>query len=249
MVSKQHILLAALAILASFFIGRSGIDLSPAAILGNPSPTPSIYIEEDGTVLVTAVVDGDTIEIEGGQRVRLIGVNTPETVDPRRAVQCFGKEASAYTKSLIEGKRVRLEKDVSEVDKYGRLLRYVYLPDGTFINLKLVQGGYAQASAYPPDTAHKDAFQTAQTEAKEAQRGLWGSCQSSSTSSSPQTSAAAQNDGACTIKGNISSGGKIYHLPGCTYYEKTVITESAGERWFCSESEAQSAGWRRAANC
>lgn len=138
--------------------------------LGSSSPAPS------GFVVVTRVVDGDTIVIEGDRKVRLIGVNTPETVDPRRPVQCFGHEASNFTKSLLEGHAVKLEKDISETDKYGRLLRYVYSDDGTFVNLALVQGGYAQVNTYPPDVAHTKEFQAAQADAKAAKRGLWGSC-------------------------------------------------------------------------
>src|SRR3990167_3408922 len=83
--------------------------------------------QQTNTVLVTRVIDGDTIEIEGGQKVRYIGIDTPETVDPRKPVQCFGVEASNKNKELVSGKRDRLEKDVSETDKYGRLLRYIYI--------------------------------------------------------------------------------------------------------------------------
>src|SRR3989344_6996325 len=92
-------------------------------------------------IKVTRVIDGDTIEIEGGQKVRYIGIDTPETVDPRSLPQCFGKEAASKNRELVEGKKVRLEKDILDKDKYGRLLRYVYLPDsnsGIFINDYLV---------------------------------------------------------------------------------------------------------------
>ena len=82
---------------------------------------------------VIRVVDGDTIEIEGGQKVRYIGIDTPETVDPSRPVGCYGKEASDKNKELVEGKIVRLEKDISETDRYGRLLRYIYVGD-IFVN-------------------------------------------------------------------------------------------------------------------
>ena len=111
-------------------------DSRPATPADTPesssSPAPS------GFVRVTRVVDGDTIVVEGNLKVRFIGVNTPETVDPRRPVQCFGHEASDFNKSLLEGKVVRLVKDISDTDKYGRLLRYVYMEDGTFVNLALV---------------------------------------------------------------------------------------------------------------
>ncbi len=139
-------------------------------LTATPRPAPN------GMVRIAKVIDGDTIELEGGARVRFIGINTPETVDPRRPVECFGKEASDYAKTLLNDGIVRLEKDISDTDKYGRLLRYVYLPDGTFVNLKLVEDGYAYASAYPPDIAHTKEFSAAQTAARLATRGLWASC-------------------------------------------------------------------------
>ncbi len=127
------------------------------------------------TYLVTKVIDGDTIEIEGGQKLRYIGVDTPETVDPRRAVGCFGKEASNKNKELVLNKQVRLEKDVSETDKYGRLLRYVYVGD-IFVNKYLVEEGFAKASSYPPDIKFQEIFKTAQTFAINNSKGLWGAC-------------------------------------------------------------------------
>ena len=132
----------------------------------------------DGFTYITVkrVVDGDTIELENGEKVRYIGVNSPESVDPRRAVQCFGKEASRFNKELIEGKRVRLEKDISNKDKYGRLLRFVYLEDGTFVNLKLVADGYARVYTYPPDVSHSEEFRAAEKEARDEKRGLWSAC-------------------------------------------------------------------------
>lgn len=127
------------------------------------------------TIKVTKVVDGDTIELEGGQKVRYIGIDTPETVDPNKKVQCYGKEASDKNKSLVEGKEVKLVKDVSETDKYGRLLRYVYVGD-TFVNDYLVRQGYANASSYPPDVKYQDQFTKAEKEARDNNRGLWNSC-------------------------------------------------------------------------
>jgi len=198
------------------------------------------------TVLAVRVIDGDTLEIEGGQKVRYIGIDTPETVDPRKPVQCFGVEASNRNKQLVEGKRIRLEKDVSETDKYNRLLRYVYVDD-VFINLKLVQDGFAYSSTFPPDVKYQNQFTEAQRLAREQGKGLWGACPASTTPVATQTPATQPSS--CNIKGNISSGGKIYHLPGCASYDKTEIKESQGERWFCSEEEALTAGWRKALNC
>lgn len=125
---------------------------------------------------VARVVDGDTIELEDGSKVRYIGVNTPESVDPRRPVGCFGKEASAYNKSLVSGKVVQLVGDVGDTDKYGRLLRYVYLEDGTFVNLKLVQDGYASVMTVPPNVKYRDVFVQAEREAREKKMGLWSKC-------------------------------------------------------------------------
>lgn len=207
-------------------------------------------------VKVIRAVDGDTIEIEGGEKVRYIGIDTPETVDPRKPVQCFGIEASKKNKEFVEGKMVRLEKDATDRDKYNRLLRYVYIGD-VFVNFELVQQGFAYSYSYPPDIKYQDQFVKAQQEAREAKRGLWGACSEDTRvnpSATPQASSltpTVQNSqSGCTIKGNISaSGEKIYHLPGCGSYAKTQIDASHGEKWFCTEAEAQTAGWRKALNC
>lgn len=193
--------------------------------------------------LVTKVIDGDTFEIASGQTVRLIGIDTPETVHPTKGMQCFGPEASSFTKSLLENKEVKLEKDVSETDQYGRLLRYIYL-DNLFVNEYLVNEGYARVSTYPPDVKYQETFQKAEQSARDGNRGLWSAnCDdSSSTVEADSTS--------CQIKGNISwSGEKIYHLVDCPYYNQTVINESSGEKYFCTEEEALAAGWHKASNC
>jgi micrococcal nuclease len=135
-------------------------------------------------VKVIEVIDGDTIRVDlAGQvvAVRLIGVDTPETVDPRQPVMCYGQEASAFTREQIAraNNQVLLEKDVSETDRYGRLLRYVWLdhPDGRrMLNYELVSQGYAQVVTYPPDVRYADWFLQAQREARAQNRGLWGAC-------------------------------------------------------------------------
>lgn len=194
---------------------------------------------------VLRVIDGDTIELVGGERVRYIGIDTPESVHPSRPVECFAKEAAAQNRALVEGKNVVLVRDITDRDKYGRLLRYVYV-DGVFVNEKLVRDGYATVVTYPPDVAHTEAFLAAQRQAREANRGLWDACIGEDTDAQSSFAPAA-----CPVKGNISvgSGERIYHVPGCEYYSRTVITESKGERWFCSEAEALAAGWRKALNC
>jgi micrococcal nuclease len=122
---------------------------------------------------VASVVDGDTIKLETGETVRYIGINTPETVHPSKPVECFGKEASKKNKELVDQKEVRLEKDISDKDKYGRLLRYVYTNDDLLVNAVLVEEGFAYASNYPPDEEFKERFGIAEKEAKQEKRGLW----------------------------------------------------------------------------
>ncbi|MBI4332456.1 MAG: thermonuclease family protein [Chloroflexi bacterium] len=136
------------------------------------TPAASAFTEAS----VVRVVDGDTIVVamNGREyRVRYIGVDTPETVHPSRPVEYFGKEASAKNKELVQGKTVKLEKDVSEADRYQRLLRYVWV-DEVMVNAELVRLGYAQVATYPPDVKYQGLFLKLQKEAKEAQRGLWG---------------------------------------------------------------------------
>jgi micrococcal nuclease len=122
--------------------------------------------------LCVRVIDGDTIELDGGERVRLIGVDTPETVDPRRPVQYFGKEASAFTRRMVEGKAVRLEQDQETLDHYGRTLAYVYLQDGTFLNAEIVRQGYGHAYTRFP-FRYQQQFVELEREARENGRGLW----------------------------------------------------------------------------
>lgn len=146
-----------------------------------PVATASATLEVDSQrILVTEVIDGDTIKIQTGQTVRLLGIDTPETKDPRRPVGCFGKEASNETKKLLFGKEIILQKDVSETDKYGRLLRYIYLPleDGQalFVNDYLVRAGFASALTYPPDVKFNEQLREAERFAKQNYRGLWGKC-------------------------------------------------------------------------
>ncbi len=125
---------------------------------------------------VTRVTDGDTIRVEFAgrqERVRYIGIDTPETRHSPRGPQPFGAEASEANRRLVAGRQVRLIFDVDERDRYGRLLAYVYLPDGTFINAKLVNEGYARVLTVPPNVRHADEFRTLETRARQARRGLW----------------------------------------------------------------------------
>lgn len=222
--------------------------------------------EETGSDLykVVRVVDGDTVDIDIDgviTRFRLIGIDTPEIADPREPVECFGKEASEFAKLVLEGKSVTIEGDVTQgkFDKYGRSLAYVFLEDGTNVNLRMIQYGYAYEYTYELPYKYQDEFKKAELTAREEKRGLWAddACAVSSpvvttpapapAMTSPSSEPSPQS-APCLIKGNISTE-KIYHLPGCGSYDKTAIDESKGERWFCTEEEAVAAGWRKAKNC
>ena len=137
-------------------------------------------------ILVKRAVDGDTLVLETGERVRLIGIDTPEMHesdklfrDARRSgqdvktIQALGRRAYEFTKNLVEGKRVSLEFDVEKRDKYGRILAYVYLKDGTFVNAEIVKQGYASLMTYPPNVKYVDLFSRLYREARENNRGLW----------------------------------------------------------------------------
>ncbi len=138
-------------------------------------------IDPNRTYRVTDVIDGDTFiaNIDGESiTVRMLGIDTPETVDPRKPEQCYGKEASMQTKSLIGGKSVKLVLDIDreKSDKYGRLLSYVYGENNLFINEFLVREGFAREYTFGKVYDHQQAFRSAQKEAESTSKGLWGKC-------------------------------------------------------------------------
>jgi len=180
---------------------------------------------------VTRVVDGDTIHVglsDGDWSVRLIGINTPETG------QYYFEEAKDKMEELVGGKAVLLKKDVSETDRYGRLLRYVYLGD-LFVNAEMVKEGYAQAATYPPDVKYADLFVSLEREARENGLGLWATA---SPSPSPSQTTAANYIG--------NSNTKVFHRPTCRY-----VSQIAPEHivYFSTREEAISAGYRPCKVC
>lgn len=184
-----------------------------------PSPEPSVFKTQTAPnnpniqlAKVAKVIDGDTIEVDLGEgnvkRVRYIGIDTPESVDPRQGLQCFGKESTAKNKELVENGIVGLEKDVSETDRYGRLLRYVYMGD-LFINQVLVAEGYAKASSYPPDVKYQDKLRQAEQQARSANKGLWGSCNTATptpTKKPASTPTSSQSNTQPNNQNNTSTG-------------------------------------------
>jgi micrococcal nuclease len=206
--------------------------------------------------VVRRVVDGDTFVTREGGRVRLIGVNAPEISG---GAEYYGEEAAAYTRRMLTGQTVWMFRDVSETDRYGRLLRFVFVPgDALMFNERLVREGYASAATYPPDVSLADRFREAEREARSEGAGLWGGGDDAAAATGKRSrpvdppeadGGAASGAGdaglaaSCPspdIKGNINSRGeRIYHVPGSRYYDRTVA-----EVWFCTEDEAEAAGFR-----
>lgn len=202
----------------------------------------------EGGIFVSEVIDGDTVKLKDGTRVRLIGIDSPEKGS------CYYEESRAELKRLIEGKVARLDKDITDKDRYDRLLRYIILEkegeDNLFINDYLVRQGMAFDISSPPDNRYRDLLSSAEEEAKRERRGLWANCDYEKTADLREKDSLPENPN-CNIKGNISEKGygKTYLIPGCDNYKTVKIDTKKGEQYFCSEQEAIQAGFRKAANC
>lgn len=240
----------------------------PVATAGPPPTSASAPMSSPGPLdpapdgvsyQVLKVVDGDTVHVlvDGqDETVRIIGIDTPETDE------CWGSEATDAATSLLEGTSVGLVADPTQADRdrYGRLLRYVVLPDGTDFGLRMIGDGNADEYTYDDAYSRQQEYRDADAAAADVGRGKWNvatcdearadsggrsspSAEPSTLSSATRSTADTGPDG-CAIKGNVSSNGRIYHVPGSRDYDRTSIDESRGERWFCSEDEALAAGWR-----
>lgn len=216
---------------------------------------------------VIRVVDGDTIEVEMGgktEKVRLTGVDTPETKHPSKPVEAYGKAASDFTQSKLDGKTVYLEMDVQERDKYGRVLAYVWLSQPSEIddgeirakmfNAHLLLGGYAQIATYPPNVKYVDYFAECQKEARDADKGLWGVPATTTTTIAPsptttkppvttttQKSVAPPAGGGGGTTVYITNTGEKYHSDGCQYLSKSKIPISL--------SDAKARGYTPCSRC
>jgi len=209
---------------------------------------------------VVGIVDGDTIKARIGDRtetVRYIGMNTPELHHPTKGVEPLAREATEANRKLVEGQTVRLELDVQERDRYGRLLAYVYFGD-MMVNAELVAQGYAQVMTIPPNVRHQELFLKLQREARLLQLGLWrgagplppepgASATRPAQAGDTRPGVPPQDAWACPlthpIKGNFTtySGERcIYHVPGGQFYGKTKP-----ERCYATEADAVKDGCRR----
>lgn len=218
--------------------------LAAAAVLVGCAGAPVSTADRATVVSVVAVSDGDTIRVRIGgttERVRLIGLDAPELTPE----ECFGPEASARLRTLAHGRSVRIEADPTQGDRdeHGRLLRHVYTDDGRSLAELQIAEGYAREYTYDTAYRHRSQYRAAEATARTHRRGLWSAC----TAAAGRAPSTAATTGECTIKGNIADNGeRIYHVPGQEFYDKTQISPSAGERWFCTPDEAVAAGWRAA---
>ncbi len=209
---------------------------------------------------VMRVIDGDTITVQTPQReekVRIIGLDAPE-MSP---LECFGNESLAGLSALIAGKSVILNSEYSDDrDSFGRLLRYVSLGEQD-IGAAMIRQGYATSYRKYPHP-RMESYNVIEAIAQENDAGLWGACKKQTATSSKTATAASSvqivnaatqssvGSTQCAIKGNVNSKKeKIYHLPGCGSYQKTLVRPEEGDRWFCTEEEARIAGFRKAGNC
>ena len=262
--------------------GASNQSTAPIATANQPIPTataPAIFVPNPTTnttipvsavaATVIRVVDGDTIHVlldNNDITIRMIGIDTPETVDPRKPVQCFGKEASNHAHQLLDGATVYLEQDSSQgdYDKYNRLLSYVWLADGRMFNQVMIADGYAFEYTYNRPYKYQAQFKDAQRNAQSLQLGLWSPTTCNGVHGVVGTTAATATAVPIIIGGGGSGGGgsstidaasapclvgqikgnrrsMIYHVPDGAFYAKTYANVAC----FDSESAAMAAGYRR----
>lgn len=209
----------------------SSVEVSQETALINTQEQKEVIVEK--FYKVETVVDGDTVKVDmdgKSETLRLIGIDTPETVDPRKPVQCFGEEASKKAKETLTGKKVSLEADPTqgERDKYQRLLRYVYFEDGTSFNKWMIEEGYAHEYTYQSNPyKYQNEFKDAERSARENKMGLWGeaTCNGDTTVAAALVTAGVVSSlvsepatADLPVKKSTSS---ICHAPGTTYYAKT----------------------------
>lgn len=263
-------------LIAELFDKEVGWDNNTRSVLINDkgtsqpiNPTKSTNNFEQAKVV--RVVDGDTVVVDRGrgeEKIRFVLVNTPETKHPKKGVEFYGKEASDFTKNVLSNKTVYLQKDVSETDKYGRLLRYIWLERPTSnepsneevrtkcFNAILLAGGYANVSTFPPDLQYVDLFRQIEREAREKNLGLWSNGQAPEVNPQPsnnnnsQANQSVKNTGEKAylhangrIIGNKNSS--IYHIPSGRDYKKVTLRNAV---FFNTEEEARQAGFRPAKN-
>ncbi|PIX92540.1 hypothetical protein CO134_03680 [Candidatus Kuenenbacteria bacterium CG_4_9_14_3_um_filter_39_14] len=242
---KRNIIVTAMIFLAGILAGGRLIapKILPQVSDGSAPNDAEVYT-------VTSVIDGDTFHISEAIRVRLMGINSPDKGE------CYYQQAKQALQELIEGKQVKLEKDITDKDDYGRWLRYAILQrpgeDNILLNDYLVRNGYAFDTPIPPDKHYRELLASAEEQAKRNKLGLWLACDfPEDNEAAAREVDAGPTDAQCIIKGNISEKGfgKTYLIPGCDNYLNVKVDVRKGEQYFCTEEEALDAGFRKATNC
>jgi micrococcal nuclease len=232
------------------------INCAPAVPSSQPltstaTSTPTQYNSPETSVFaqVLRIVDGDGIEasIDGKKcEIRYIGIDTPELSLAGKPADPLGPEAAAKNKEVVGGKMVRLEKDVSETDRYGRLLRYVYVGD-LFVNAELVKSGYARATPYPPDIKYRDYFQQLQAQAKASGLGLWANSNNQTpVQTQTNTISPTQPNSQATEQYIGNKNSKIFHRMSCN---SVTQMKDSNKIMLNSRDEAISKGYQPCKNC
>lgn len=219
-----------------FFLGIclvlwAGIISGCSSLNAQDGPVPPKNAEQG---IVKRVVDGDTFVLEDGRKVRMIGINTPESVDPRRPVEFYGKEASRYATKILEGQNVLLEWGRNPKDRYGRWLAWVWLLDGTFINGYMVEQGYAQVYTFKDNPDHANYLLDLQKKAREEGRGLWEQSEEEP-KQEPKTISRSNSKFVASINS------KVYHEWGCPGAKNI---EKHNEVLYETEDDAKASGRR-----
>lgn len=190
-------------------------------------------LQPEPTFLVTKVTDGDTIELDDGRIIRYLNLDTPELGLGEKPDQCFAQEAKKINEELVLGKKIRLELDVNEMDRFGRTLAYVFVDD-LFVNEALLSRGAAEFQLDTVNLVHQPVLVAAAQKAHQDKIGRWNKC-----APSPKAG--------CLVKGNLDKNDhRWYHLPDFRHYDQIVINPEESDRWFCTEAEAIEAGFKKA---
>jgi micrococcal nuclease len=254
--SGSFIAIAVIAIGAGLSCSNDADDISRS-----PTPESTANSGKNTTGTVVSVIDGITVDVDvGGDvlRVRYLGLDLPLSID-----QGVLDRALEFNRFLAQGRRVELEAGSVDADEQGRLLRYVYV-GGEMANRAVLSNGYATVSPFPESFVHRAAFQLEEEAAKQGGRGLWDSAQAAvptptasqsfsggtlpaPPSTEPPNTPCDSTGTPPMVKGNVDArtGDRVYHVPGSLLYTTVVISEADGDRWFCSENEAEAAGWKR----
>ena len=217
--------------------------LAASGIISSEMSSDVVPESEANLVSVVRVIDGDTIVVDGDVNVRLLGIDAPEVGD------CFYEESKDALVSLIQGEEVRLEKDVSDKDNFGRLLRYVFLSnDNLFVNDRLLEEGYADVMSSGQDLLYRRLLTSSRNQAITQRKGMWGACKNQEEEAEtifPLEKNDISVNPECLIKGNISEHGygRVYFSPGDPNYNQVKISFDKGEQFFCTEQEAEAAGF------